>query len=332
MSAKVYNILWADDEIDTLEKNEATRYLFLSKGFNLLQGVTTSERLHQALDIYKDKVDAVIIDANFSREDVDYVQTNDISGLIHSATLVELYNIKREIPFFLYTARKAILSSLCRNQELTYFTSNGRIYQKGDIGLLLDSIIQAIEHIQSTEFRVYKQNVDILNFSKQISSECSDLLWDFLLNEARDITFKRTELMFNDLRNILERVVTICRENDIIPEEIKTLNNFKHYWCGRLDKIEWIGPTQCPLVIKGTPIMPKVISTTLWSFIDMLQDGSHSTETLSLYLREYVTETKRPYLFRVCLYFTLDILRWLYKILDDIDNSRLRTPLYKDRY
>lgn len=332
MNAKVYNIIWADDEIATLKKDEATRTLFLEKGINLLDGVTTSERLRQALDIYKDKVDAVIIDANFSRDDVEYLQDEDISGLIHSATLVELYNLKREIPFFLYTARKGKLSNLCKNQELAYFTSNSRIFLKGDIKSLVNSIIQAVEHIQSIEFRVHKQHREILSFSEQISSECSDLLWDFLLNEARDITFERTELMFNDLRNIIEKVVSLCREYDITPEEVKSLNNFKHYWSGKLDKIEWIGPTQCPLIIKGVPIMPKVVSSSLWGFIDILQDGSHSTEELRLNVREYVTDTKRPFLFRTCLYQTLDILRWLDSTIKDIDSGKLRTPLYKDKY
>ena len=63
MNAKVYNIIWADDDIATLDKDEEIRSLFLDKGICLLKGVTTSERLRQALDMFKDKVDAFIIDA-----------------------------------------------------------------------------------------------------------------------------------------------------------------------------------------------------------------------------------------------------------------------------
>ena len=332
MNAKVYNIIWADDDIATLEKDEEIRSLFLDKGICLLKGVTTSERLRQALDMFKDKVDAVIIDANYSRDEVDYLQDDDISGLIHSATLVELYNVKREIPFFLYTARKGKLSNLCKNQELAYFSNNKRIFLKGEIKPLIDNLIQAVEHIQSIEFRVHKQYAETLDIAKNISPECSDLLWDFLLNEARDITLKRTELMFNDLRNILEKVVSLCREYEIIPDEVKTLNNFKHYWSNKLDKIEWIGPTQCPKTIKGVPIMPKAMSATLWNFIDILQDGSHSTEELRLFVREYVTDTKKPFLFRTAMYQTLDILRWIDKLMNDIDDGKIQTPLYKDKY
>ena len=32
MNTKVYNIIWADDEIDTLEKDVPTRSLFLNNG------------------------------------------------------------------------------------------------------------------------------------------------------------------------------------------------------------------------------------------------------------------------------------------------------------
>ena len=139
MNAKVYIIILADDDIATLEKDEEIRSLFLDKGICLLKGVTTSERLRQALDMFKDKVDAVIIDANYSRDEVDYLQDDDISGLIHSATLVELYNVKREIPFFLYTARKGKLSNLCKNQELAYVLkkfANGQVDRKTCIKLI----------------------------------------------------------------------------------------------------------------------------------------------------------------------------------------------------
>jgi hypothetical protein len=78
--------------------------------------------------------------------------------------------------------------------------------------------------------------------------------------------------------------------------------------------------------------MPKAMSATLWNFIDILQDGSHSTEELRLFVREYVTDTKKPFLFRTAMYQTLDILRWIDKLMNDIDDGKIQTPLYKDKY
>ncbi len=327
----IYNIIWADDECFTLKNDENIRIMFDDRGIEVLEYVPTSEELRKALDNYKDKVDAVVIDGNFSRDNSASIAPNDISGLVHSLSLIEVYNIKRDIPFFLYTGKKQMLQEICTNGELQYFNSNERIFQKGHLQELVEAIIHDIDHIQTIEFRVKKKYRNILKFAESIDKVCSDNLYDFLLNEARDITFKRTELMFNDLRNILEKIVTFCIDLEITPEEVKTLNNFKHYWNGKLDWIDWDSATQCPKTYKNYVLMPKVISSTLWSFIDILQDGSHSTEDLKLFVREYVTDTKRPFLFRTCLYQTLDILRWYADIERKIEAGFLVPPLFKDK-
>ena len=332
-NVNTYNIIWADDECFTLKKDENIRQLFDDKGIEVLAYVPTSEKLRVALDAYKDKVDAVVIDGNFSRNDVPTLDAKDISGLVHSLSLVEVYNIKRDIPFFLYTGKRQLLQEICTNGELLYFNNNKRIFQKGQINQLVDDIIKSVEHIQSVEFRVRKKYRKILEFAKSIDNECENKLYVFLLNEARDITFKRAESMFNDLRNILEIIVGFCRNLDIIPNEVKSLNHFKYYWTGqKLDRINWEGPTQCPKKYKNFELMPKVITSTLWSFIDILQDGSHSTEDLKLYVREYVTDTKTPFLFRTCLYQTLDILRWFDDVEHRINLGNLTPPLYRDKY
>ena len=333
MSASVYNIIWADDEYLSLKEDSEIRKFFDLYKIEVLDWVPTSEDLKKSLDRFRDKVDAVVVDGNFPKSMVDYVEPNDISGLIHTITFIDLFNVKRDIPFFLYTSKKVFLQEFCQNKELDYFLSVERVIQKGEIEKLAKLIVYEVDRIHSIEHMVNTRFQPLINKVKKVDEKGAELLHQFLLDEARDITFERTELMFNDLRNIIEKVVlSLCKEYEIIPEEVKTLNNFKHYWCGKLDKIEWYGPTQCPIVIKGNPIMPKVISSQLWGYIDIIQDGSHSTEELRLNIREYVINTKRTYLFRTCLYQTLDILRWLDNTIKDINEGKLRTPLYKDKY
>lgn len=322
-SVNTYNIIWADDECATLKKDENIRELLDEMGIEVLDYVPTSEKLRKSLDEYKDKVDAVVIDGNFSREDVPYLEGDDISGLIHSLSLIEVYNIKRDIPFFLYTGKKQMLQEICSNGELNYFNKNKRIFQKGHLKELIEAIIEAVEHIQSVEFRVRKRYKKILDFAKSIDNECSDNLYEYLLNEARDIDFNRTEAMFNNLRNILERITTLCRECRITPEEVNSLNNFKYYWAGKNGLNDC---TKCPI-----ENMPKALSSTLWNLIDMVQDGSHNKDNLNLFVREYVTDTKSPFLFRTCLYITLDTLRWFSSIHTQLMKGDLRPPLYKSK-
>jgi len=323
-NVNIYNIIWADDECVTLKKDESIRQLFDSMGIEVLAYVPTSEKLRASLEAYKDKVDAVIIDGNFSREDVPFVDSSDISGLVHSLSLIEVYNIKRDIPFFLFTGKKQMLQEICTNGELRYFNKNKRIFQKGGhLKELTQSIIDAVEHIQSDEFRVRKKYNKILEFAKSIDHECYDNLYEFLLNEARDVEFDRTESMFNNLRSILERIVKFCKDAEVTPEQVKTLNNFKYYWGSKY------GLNGCPYEPIDKELMHPAMARSLESLVDIVQDGSHYTEDLHLFVREYVTDTENPYLFRSALYLTLDIMRWYDDIELKIEDGELRPPLYK---
>lgn len=333
MKPSVYSVIWADDECLTLKEDKMVRKIFDEKNIEVLDWVTTSDNLKHAIERYKDKVDAVIVDGNFSKEPLDYVKNDDFSGLIHTITFIDLFNVRRDIPFFLYTSKKVKIQEIFLNGEIDYFLTTDRLIQKGEIVTLAEKIIKDVEHIQSEEYRVKKKNKELLAFAKQISPNIEESLLSFLLNEARDITFKRTELMFNDLRNIMEKVVTICRDYQIVPDEIQSLNDFKYYWAEKYTKIEWDnGLQQHPIKIDKRPLMHKAMTVSLWTFIDILQDGSHSTDSLRLFIREYVMDTKRPYLFRTCLYQTLDILRWLDDLINQINDERITTPLYEDNY
>lgn len=191
MEVNIYNVIWADDECATLKQDELIRKVFNEKRIEVLEYVPTSTALRNALETYKDEVDAVVVDGNFSKEDVDYLESDDISGLIHTVSFLELYNTKRDIPFFLYTARKILLQDICKNRELDYFTTTKRLIQKGDIELLAEKIVSTVDHIHSIEFMVKKKYKALLNMAKRVNDDCSENLYQFLLNEARDVDYIR---------------------------------------------------------------------------------------------------------------------------------------------
>lgn len=333
MNAKVYNILWADDEIKTLEKNEAIRSLFFNNGVNLLEGVTTSEQLQRALELYKDKVDAVIIDANFSRNEVEYLENDDISGLIHSVTLVEVFNIKRDIPFYLYTARKAVLSSMCKNQELLYFNKHNRVFQKGELSKLIDVLKKDIDHIHSIENMVNSRYKALLDIVLTIDEQCKEDLHQFLLDEARDGSFNKGKDLFNQLRGIMEKIMECCKNNNIIPSHIVSLNNFKTYftYCSYYD----VKSSKVVSFWKGykgykpnDDVMPRSIGYSIEKLIDVIQDGSHKLTNLNLGVSEYVHDAQTPYLFRSCLYQVMDIIRWYGDFNNKLINGSYRKLPY----
>ena len=318
MSVNVYSVIWADDECITLEKDKNIRQLLDVKHIEVLAYVQTSEELKDKIETYKDRVDAIIIDGNFSKSHVAYLEPKDISGLIHTVSFIELFNNKRDIPFFLYTARKVMLQELCNNGEIDYFKNNNRLIQKGDIELLANQIVHDVDHIHSVEFMVKKKYKCLLDIAQKVSPQCESDLHQFLLDEERDNKYDKAIDLFTSLRKVVEQIMDNSRDNDIIPEQITTLNDYKRYWN---DKQNGVKPKQ--------GIMPLTINKTLWNLIDIIQDGSHSTQQLNIHVSEYVQETKRPFVFRACLFQVMDLLRWHNEIMSKLMDGSLTPPLYK---
>jgi|GEM_PF-4676263 len=327
-TSNIYNVIWADDECDTLRKDDSVRRAFDDNNIEVLQWAHTSQELKDALETYKDKVDAVIVDGNFSKDHVEYLEPNDISGLIHTTSFIELFNLKRDIPFFLYTARWVLLQEICQNGEIDYFIKIGRLIQKGEISVLVKQIKEEVDHIHSIESMVNKRYQSLLTYVKNnIDEYCAKDLYQCLLDDARDTNFNIAETMFSKLRGVMEKVVDCCKTNYIVPSEVCTLNNFKFFFGGNKGfKSNTSNTTYKPI----PDLMPKVISQTVWYLIDIIQDGSHKKDDLSLHVLEYVQETQTPFLFRACLYQTLDIIRWYITTIEkltsgEIDPSKLYT-------
>lgn len=330
MSANVYNVIWADDECDTLSKDFAIRKLFDENDIEVLKYVPTSESLKDALESFKDKVDAVIVDGNFAKTDVEYVDPSDISGLIHTISFIELFNVKRDIPFFLYTARKIMLQEICKNGELEYFTKTERLIQKGELDKLIGRIKKDVDHIHSIEFMVKKKYQALIDIAKKADEQCAENLHQFLLDEARDKSFDRSVDLFGKLREILEVVQDLCKLNQIVPQTVSSLNEFKYYWMLDFKTHDWRGlvDKKGAVYTPKDDVMTKTMASTLGNLIDILQDGSHKRQDLNLHVSEYVTKAQTPFLFRACLYFVMDVLRWYNETNDKLITGELISPLY----
>jgi hypothetical protein len=327
MNVNVYNVIWADDEYATLSEDKTIRECLNGKRIEVLKFVPTSESLRDALEEYCDKVDAVIIDGNFSKEDVPYIDGSDISGLIHTISFIETFNAKRDIPFYLYTGRKDMLEGMCKNGELAYFKNNRRMFQKGYITDLADTIVHDIDHIHSIEFNVRKQNQGFLNLvGEALGEKEEDRLYQFLLDEQRDITQNRAIDMFTDLRKILEEIVGKCIKDAITPEYVSTLNIFSYFYSFGAD----FNDKRCPYITLPNVMHPAQCKT-LINLVSLLQDGSHSLKNLNLHVSDYVYETQRPFVFRSCLYQVMDLVRWYKETVEKLGSGELRPPLYKLR-
>ena len=323
-------MIWADDECDTLNCNLIEGY-FDERDIGVLAFVPTSEALQQALESYKDKVDAVIVDGNFSKKDVDNISSTDISGLIHTLSIIEVTNARRDIPFFLYTAKKMMLQENCKNNELDYFLETERLIQKGDMETLADKIIADVSKINSPEHWVRKKYKSLIDMAQSVDAKSVDNICQYLIDEARgEATINGTQ-PFNDLRLVLEGILEKCKKKGIVPEAVNSLNDFGNYWFWQTRENAWRAWNG---YVPADNVMPQPIAYLLSRVIDITQDGSHNFQDPGrgrLYVQQYAYDTKTPFLFRSCLYLVIDVIRWYKETEQKIDNGELNPPLYSVR-
>ena len=107
MSTNVYNIIWADDDIDALKDRYEKR--FTKNGLSIIGIAHNGEELEQQLSEKIDFVDAVIVDANFNETEVDIDDERDTSGLTFTRT--HLLKVFPNTPFILFTQREDELTN-----------------------------------------------------------------------------------------------------------------------------------------------------------------------------------------------------------------------------
>lgn len=326
MKKTVYNILWADDECDSLREDKLIRMFFDKRNIRVLSFVRTSEELKAALERFYDKVDAVIVDGNFSRTGIlaESDGNLDITGLVHTVSFIDTFNQKRDIPFFLYTGKKTKIQKVCQPLNLlSYFLDLNRIIQKGDVQGLCDAIVEAVENIRSVEHYVTKRYSAVLEMATRIdldSEKCNestrDLLFRFLLDEAMDTRYDKAESMFASLRIILEKIADNCKMLNIVPEPLDkeknhySLNYFARFWSYKDEKYnKWLD-----FFPADDTIMPPALSTLIRPIVDILQDGAHGLDNLSLGVNDYVATSQTPHLFRLSLHFVLNMIQWYHDV------------------
>ena len=126
---KLYYIIWADDEIDAL-LDENSKALLSKQYFDVIK-CNNAAMLEEKLKNVSHRIDAVIVDANFTARNFIPSDETIASGLRRAMQLREGY---KHIPFYLYTQR-VNLSELVEDEELSYFNDNGTIFFKSN-GLL----------------------------------------------------------------------------------------------------------------------------------------------------------------------------------------------------
>lgn len=297
MAANVYNVIWADDEIDSLRRDNSVVSVMESQNVKLLDFAHTSSELKEILAEKEDMVDAVITDGNFDKKRRINFNDRSTSGISDVLTFISEFNRKRIIPFFLYSGKKKLLKEKFTDGELDYFEQRGRIFEKGNLDKMLIKIKEEVDYINSTQFRIRNKYAKEFEAAKLIEG-ATENIERALLYLYEDCSWKDTQDYFNPARKIVERIIDSCIEMNLLPPHI-SLNTAQKILQGALSDYSI-----------SVPLMEKPLAESLRFFLSITQDGSHDANDLQLGVDQYVRQNQNVNLYLSILHIAMDLLLW----------------------
>ena len=312
MTKNVYNIVWADDEIDELLDKETISELE-SKGFKIVGQAHDAKELESFLS-KPEMVDAVIVDANFNESEVEIGSERDTSGLDYARGLY-LHTLKKSIPFFLFTNRSdELLKDIYKSNPkfLEDFPRHKRWFNKsgtGEYAEMLDAIRTQVEEIKSPNFVIRNKYRKEFEAAKLIPN-AENLLLKGIQSEVTNYLHNEAIVeCFTPVRMICENIIDQCQKRGYIPV-ISSLNSICDFF--RQKEVEGFKLTK--------PIMHKTLIGSLDYFLSITQDGSHDKSALPLEVIDYVRNRNNNNLFKTILYIAMDLLLWYKELLETDPN------------
>ncbi len=312
MSTNVYNIVWADDEIDSLIDQQVIKDLN-DIGISIV-GLAHNGRELDTILSNSSIVDAVIVDANFNESANDIKSERDTSGLVYARYLYRM-KFACKIPFFLFTNRSDELLRKIHeyNPELLAdFPRHKRWFSKsgqGEYEEMLQQIKEDVDEINSTGFVIRNKYKYELN-AASVFDGTKDFIYDFFVHEHENRLEEMVE-PFVRVRKALERMFDMCAKLNLIPPINNDMNGCGYYFKHA---------TYCPKDTNGQRVklyeminkelMPKPMAVSLSYIVEIVQDGSHSKDQLKLKVDKYYSESKDTLLLRSVVYILIDCIKW----------------------
>ncbi len=294
---KIYRIIWADDEIDAL-LDENSKALLSKQHVEAIK-CNNAAMLEEKLRNVNYRIDAVIVDANFTARDFTPSNETVVSGLRKAMMLIGEY---KHLPFYLYTQR-VNLFDFVDEDELSYFKDNDAIFFKSN-GLLplLNRIKNDVDNYNSAEFQIDNQFEKELNYFKIFDKQCdakSHHLIRELLIQSREGSLTETENYFNQFRSeILENMNAVAAHFGIVPKGL-SLNDFSRFLCSKAEKYK---PKE--------EVLPKALYMLMEYVVRMVQDGSHKRGNIQYGVHQFVSKNKDTLIIQSLLFATIELMSW----------------------
>lgn len=300
MQEDLYNILWIDDEHESLNatKGRAKRngiHLFPYKSLN--GGLSELERNYPFYD-------GVLLDAKFFEFEDDEANTEDTIN-VHKAK-DRMLQLPKKFEIFILTGQAEAY------EDQTFRKAFSNVYEKGkddDINRLFEDIKKAAQSQKDTQVRhTYKRVFEVCTERYLGEYAGQDLLKLLKVDDESNL-----EDNFTSIRKIVEDIFNAFYKFNLIPQEFVkpsvALNESSKFLSGK-GRDGNFSIEKGYQHLKETHLPPQ-ISNYLRNILAVVQPGSHRSV-----IDEHVRKVGTPYLFKSILFQLMDVLVWFKMYVD----------------
>lgn len=263
-----YNVIWIDDEWDTIGKSfiqicEKRHKIYIKAFKTRREGMAA---LEQNLKFW----DAVILDAKaYNNSSANEVA--DVDGLYEAIRQIERLKLKRHIPYFVLTRQPDLMD------DRMFEKSVGKFYKKDSEGQnkLISDLKEEVS--KSTRFRIktiYHDAVEQL-----YDLDCEETIEDIvdILESMHypELTFT-PKLYFNPLRQALEYIFRAANKVGVIPDDFFPSDNVNLNQCFMFLKGNDADKIGIRFGSFGDRLIPRNIENMMGLIINLGNANSHS--------------------------------------------------------
>ncbi len=295
-----YNILWIDDEHETLAgtKGRAKR-----NGINLIPyksldgGMSELERNYPYYD-------GVLLDAKFFENEDDEAGSEDTYASFRAKD--RILQLPKKFEIFILTGQAEAY------EDRTFKKAFTKVYEKGkdeDVNHLFSDIKEAAKGQLDTQLRhSYKRVFDLCTERYIGELAGKDLLNLLKVTDESDI-----DNDFNTIRKIVEDLFTAFHKYNLLPIEFVSpgvaLNESSKFLAGKSSDGSFF--TERGFLHLEETHLPQQVASHIRSILSITQAGSHRSN-----IDMFVKQLRTPYLFKSVLYQLMDVLVWFKMYVD----------------
>lgn len=295
-----YNILWIDDEHETLSgtKGRAKR-----NGINLIPyksldgGMSELERNYPYYD-------GVLLDAKFFENENDEAGSEDTYASFRAKD--RILQLPKKFEIFILTGQAEAY------EDRTFKKAFTKVYEKGkdeDVNRLFSDIKEAAKGQLDTQLRHSFKRVFDLCTERYVG----ELAGQDLLNLLKVTDESNMDNDFNTIRKIVEDLFTAFHKYNLLPIEFVSpgvaLNESSKFLAGKSSDGSLF--TEKGYQHLEETHLPQQVASFIRSILSITQAGSHRSN-----IDKFVKLVSTPYLFKSVLYQLMDVLVWFKMYVD----------------